>query len=83
MVTIRAPNEELLLDAYTGGKVSDTGTITANNVDMVKDLLDPIQYLQVKELGGCLMLCRRQPIFIGSTRMIIWKRHFAIAGRRL
>lgn len=48
------PEELLSLDAYTGGKISDTGTITANNVDMVKDLLDPIQYLQVKELGRVL-----------------------------
>ena len=31
------PEELLSLDAYTGGKVSDTGTITANNVDMVKE----------------------------------------------
>ena len=45
------PEELLSLDAYTGGKISDTGTIDANNIGFVKDLLDPIQYLQVKELG--------------------------------
>ena len=50
------PEELLSLDAYTGGKVSDTGTIDANNVDFVKDLLDPIQYLQVKELGRILQV---------------------------
>ena len=48
------PEELLSLDAYTGGKVSDTGTIDANNVDLVRVLLDPIQYLQVKELGRIL-----------------------------
>ena len=36
------PEELLSLDAYTGGKISDTGTIDANNVDFVRDLLNPI-----------------------------------------
>jgi len=48
------PEELLSLDAYTGGKITDNDTIDANNVDLVKDLLDPIQYLQIKDLGRVL-----------------------------
>ena len=38
------PEELLSISAYTGGKISDGDRIDANNVELVKDLLDPIQY---------------------------------------
>ena len=44
------PDELLSLDAYTRGALSEGMTISADNVEVVKDLLDPIQYLQIKQL---------------------------------
>jgi hypothetical protein len=49
--TAAYPDELLSLDAYTQGAVSEGQLITAANVDQVKDLLDPIQHLQVAQLG--------------------------------
>ena len=45
------PEELLSLEAYTGGAVSEGDTITAGNVDAVSALLDPIQLVQVSQLG--------------------------------
>jgi len=45
------PDELLSIDAYTKGKVKTGDTISAANVDLVKDLLPPITYRQVKEMG--------------------------------
>ncbi|MGH8445422.1 MAG: DUF1329 domain-containing protein, partial [Solimonas sp.] len=45
------PDELLSIDAYTKGKIKPGDVITANNVDAVKDLLDPIAYQQVKTMG--------------------------------
>jgi hypothetical protein len=45
------PDELLSIEMYTKGKVKPGDVITANNVDVVKDLLEPIAYKQVKELG--------------------------------
>lgn len=45
------PDELLLIEAYTKGKVSTGDTITAVNVDLVKDLLTPIAYKEIKEMG--------------------------------
>ena len=45
------PDELLSIDAYTKGKVKTGDLITAANVDTVKDLLTPIAYKQVKEMG--------------------------------
>ena len=66
------PEELLSLDAYTNGKIGDSGKITADNVDLVRDLLDPIQYMQVKDLGRVLnVMPQKQQICIGLTLMII------------
>ncbi|PWR20303.1 DUF1329 domain-containing protein [Zavarzinia aquatilis] len=50
--TAKAYPEELRsLDAYTKGKVKEGDIVDASNVDLVKDLLDPISYKQIKEMG--------------------------------
>ena len=45
------PEELLSIEAYTKGKVKPGDVITAANVESVKDLLDPIAYMQVKTMG--------------------------------
>ncbi|HEX4880739.1 MAG TPA: DUF1329 domain-containing protein [Porticoccaceae bacterium] len=45
------PEELQSLEAYTKGKVKEGDFITADNVDQVKDLLDPVMYLHVKQMG--------------------------------
>ena len=45
------PEELLSIENYTGGRVSAGETITAENVESVKDLLDPIQYVQISQMG--------------------------------
>lgn len=45
------PEELLSIEMYTKGKVSVGDVITANNVEHVKDLLDPVAYHQVKNMG--------------------------------
>lgn len=50
-ITKAYPEELLSIDAYTKGKIKTGDVITAANVDIVKDLLTPIAYKQVKEMG--------------------------------
>lgn len=45
------PDELLSIEVLTKGKIKPGDTLTAANVDVVKDLLDPITYRQVKEMG--------------------------------
>ncbi len=45
------PEELLSLEAYTKGKVKEGDVITADNVNHVKDLLDPVAYKHVTEMG--------------------------------
>ena len=45
------PDELASLTDYTKGKVSEGSVIDASNVHYVRELLDPIQYLQVSEMG--------------------------------
>jgi hypothetical protein len=45
------PDELLSIEMYTKGKIKPGDVITAQNVDIVKDLIDPICYTQVKEQG--------------------------------
>jgi len=48
------PDELLSIEAYTKGAISPGGRIDAGNVDLVKELLDPIRYRQIKEMGRIL-----------------------------
>jgi hypothetical protein len=50
-ITKAYPEELLHIEAYTKGKVKPGDVITADNVEAVKDLLDPIAYQQVKTMG--------------------------------
>ena len=45
------PDELMSIEAYTKGKISTGDMITADNVEHVKDLLDPIRYNQVAQMG--------------------------------
>ncbi|MGQ0622728.1 MAG: DUF1329 domain-containing protein [Panacagrimonas sp.] len=50
-ITKAYPDELMSIDMYTKGKIKTGDYIDANNVDVVKDLLDPIQYKNLKEQG--------------------------------
>src|SRR3546814_8276177 len=45
------PDENMSVEMYTKGKVKTGNYITAANVDAVKNLIDPITYKPVKEMG--------------------------------
>lgn len=50
--TSKAYPEELLhIEAYTKGKIKPGDVVTAENVEYVKDLLDPVAYMHVKTMG--------------------------------
>lgn len=45
------PDELLSIEAYTKGSIKPGDVVTADNVEHVKELLDPIAYEQVKTMG--------------------------------
>lgn len=55
-VTKAYPDELLSIEAYTKGKIKTGDYITADNVEIVKDLLEPAKYTQVKEMGRRLKI---------------------------
>ncbi|HIE90036.1 MAG: DUF1329 domain-containing protein [bacterium] len=50
------PDELLSIESYTNGRLSNGDVIDADNVDLVKDLLDPIKYIQISQMGRKLTL---------------------------
>lgn len=50
------PEELLSIEAYTKGRISAGSIIDANNVELVKELLDPIRYQQIAQQGRRLEL---------------------------
>ena len=50
-ITKAYPEELLHIEAYTKGKIKVGDTIDGSNVDVVKELLDPLVFRQVKEMG--------------------------------
>jgi len=50
-ITKAYPEELLSIEAYTKGKIKPGDMLTADNVEHVKDLLDPIAYHQVSQMG--------------------------------
>lgn len=50
------PDELMPIEMFTKGKIKTGDQITANNVDIVKDLLDPIQYKNIKEQGRTITI---------------------------
>ena len=59
------PEELLSIEAYTKGKISVGDEVTAENVDVVRDLLDDIKYKQIKTMGRKLK--------VGKTTNDIYK----------
>ena len=45
------PEELLSIDAYTKGKIKSGDFLTVDNVDLVKNLLEPVAYKQVRQMG--------------------------------
>jgi len=50
------PHELLSIDEYTKGKIQTGDTISADNVEHVRDLLDPIRYKQITQMGRRLKI---------------------------
>ena len=50
------PDELMSIEMYTKGKFKPGDIIDVNNVDAVQDLLDPIRFMQIKQMGRKLQL---------------------------
>ena len=61
------PPELLSIDAYTKGKLKAGDVLNAENVDVVKDVLDPAAYWQIKHDGRLVDLA---PTESNMTRMM-------------
>lgn len=57
-VTKAYPEELLSMENFTRGALKAGDVITADNVDKVKDLLDPIKYEQIAKLGRRLRIAK-------------------------
>ncbi|MDB5986492.1 MAG: hypothetical protein JWR16_1545 [Nevskia sp.] len=57
-VTKAYPDELLSIENYTKGKLKAGDEINASNVEAVKDLLEPIKYLQIVKYGRKLKLVK-------------------------
>ncbi|HET8883552.1 MAG TPA: DUF1329 domain-containing protein [Solimonas sp.] len=64
------PDELLSIESYTKGKLKNGDLITAANVDLVRDLLEPIKYQQIKTMGRRLKLA---PTTTDITRLSPWE----------
>lgn len=71
------PAELLSIDAYTKGKIKTGDYVTAANVDIIKELLTPIAYIQVKTMG-------RRIRIVQTTKDIslLWPQSFLEATLR-
>ena len=52
------PDELLSIEGYTKGRIKTGDEITAANVELVKDLLEPIKYVQVAKMGRRLRVAK-------------------------
>jgi len=50
-ITRAYPEELLSIENYTRGKIKAGDAITADNVEWVRDLLEPIKYAQIAQMG--------------------------------
>lgn len=64
------PDELLSIEQYTGGHIKPGDTITADNVEHVRDLLEPVAYEQVKTLGRRLKVA---PTTTDIMRLSPWE----------
>ncbi|MCC7411999.1 MAG: DUF1329 domain-containing protein, partial [Gammaproteobacteria bacterium] len=59
------PEELLSIEAFTKGKLKEGDVLDASNVDLVKDLLDEVTYLQISQQGRLVDLY--------NTTTDVWK----------
>lgn len=52
------PDELMSIELYTKGKIKPGDTVSAANVEVVKELLDPICYKQVKDMGRRIKIAK-------------------------
>ena len=57
-ITKAYPDELLSIEGYTRGKIKTGDTIDASNVDVVKDLLEPVRYEQILKHGRRLKIVK-------------------------
>lgn len=57
------PDEHLSIEMYTKGKISTGDYITADNVDIVKELLDPIVFNQIKTMNRRIKIRKTETDF--------------------
>lgn len=57
-ITKAYPEELLSIDVYTKGRIKTGDEITAANVEYVKDLLEPIKYAQISQMGRRLRVIK-------------------------
>lgn len=50
------PDEALSVDSYTGGAVKAGDTVGPNNVDAIKNLIDPILFRQIRDDGRVIQI---------------------------
>lgn len=50
------PDELNSIEEYTHGRLSSGAVVSRENVELVRDLLDPVRYRQILDLGRCLTL---------------------------
>ena len=50
-ITKAYPDELMSIEAYTKGKIKEGDIVDANNVEHVKDILDPVAYVQITQMG--------------------------------
>jgi hypothetical protein len=60
------PDEALQIETYSKGAVKTGGQLDAGNVDSVKDLLDPVTYMEIKEQGR---ICRIAPTVTDMNKL--------------
>ena len=69
-ITKAYPDELLSIDAYTKGAIKTGDMITADNVDLVKELVNPIIYRQIKEMGRQIKIV---PTTTELSRLMPWE----------
>ena len=68
------PPELLSIEAYTKGKIKPGDVLNAENVDIVKDLLDPGAYYQIKHDGRLVDIAPTETDVTNSRRCPFCRR---------
>src|SRR5579863_7774238 len=75
------PPELLSIEAYTKGKLKPGDVLSAENVDIVKDLLDPAAYRQIKSDGRLVDLAPTETDVTKMTPIPYLKATLANKGK--